>query len=303
MARLSLVQRPHAPCRCTNGESLGHPDPQWPVGVQLRGLARLMVATFFSLLVLTFASEDLACVAAGVLVAREGVPVPLAVGACALGIFIGDVGLWGAGRLAAGLADKTTLIRRLLKPERLDRSRVWLEQHAATAILASRFIPGTRLPLYVTAGLIRLSPIRFATWTLIAAALWTPSVVLASARAGGAVPAGLGVGSTIVVAAAVVLGLGRAARGVSSMARQPELAIRWARVLRWEFWPAWLFYAPVAIWTLYLSIRYRGVTTITASNPGMVDGGFVGESKFEILERLPPDSIIPSARVSIQRED
>jgi hypothetical protein len=46
-------------------------------------------------------------------------------------------------------------------------------------------------------------------------------------------------------------------------------------------------------------MRHRGVTTITASNPGIADGGFVGESKFDILQSLPPEWTIPSIRVSL----
>ena len=59
----------------------------------------------------------------------------------------------------------------------------------------------------------------------------------------------------------------------------------------------WLFYAPVAIWVLLLSLRHRGISVITASNPGIPDGGVVGESKFGILSRLPSECTIPSALV------
>lgn len=59
----------------------------------------------------------------------------------------------------------------------------------------------------------------------------------------------------------------------------------------------WLFYAPVAVWTAWLSVRYGGFRTITAANPGMPDGGVVGESKFDILSRLPHEWIVPSAMI------
>jgi len=59
----------------------------------------------------------------------------------------------------------------------------------------------------------------------------------------------------------------------------------------------WLFYAPVALWLLMLAIRHRGISTITASNPGIPDGGLVGESKFQILSTLPAEWTIPSAIV------
>jgi hypothetical protein len=71
-------------------------------------------------------------------------------------------------------------------------------------------------------------------------------------------------------------------------------AARVARVWRWEFWPMWLFYAPVGPWLLWLAVRYRGFGAISAANPGMPDGGIVGESKYGILQRLPEEWTIPA---------
>ena len=82
---------------------------------------------------------------------------------------------------------------------------------------------------------------------------------------------------------------------ISSHKGRRLLVSSWRRLTRWEFWPMWLFYAPVALWTIWLALRYRGFGTIAAANPGMPDGGIVGESKFEILSRLPAESTIPSA--------
>jgi hypothetical protein len=52
------------------------------------------------------------------------------------------------------------------------------------------------------------------------------------------------------------------------------------------------------IWVLWLSVRYRGLTTITTCNPGIPDGGFVGESKADILAKLPAYWTIPFRRVA-----
>jgi hypothetical protein len=59
----------------------------------------------------------------------------------------------------------------------------------------------------------------------------------------------------------------------------------------------WLFYAPVAAWVGLLALRYRGLSTLTAANPGIPDGGTVGESKFAILGSLPPGCTIPAALI------
>ncbi len=60
----------------------------------------------------------------------------------------------------------------------------------------------------------------------------------------------------------------------------------WKRLFRWEFWPPYLFYPPVVAYIAYLGIRFRSWTLFTAANPAIPAGGFLGESKHEILEQL-----------------
>ena len=50
-----------------------------------------------------------------------------------------------------------------------------------------------------------------------------------------------------------------------------------------EFWPMWAFYPPIAIYALWLMLRYRGVLLPTVANPSFPGGGFFGESKAQIL--------------------
>lgn len=57
----------------------------------------------------------------------------------------------------------------------------------------------------------------------------------------------------------------------------------WRRRTRWEFWPCWAVYLPLVPWLVLCAIRHRGLTTCTAANPAIPAGGFVGESKAQIL--------------------
>jgi hypothetical protein len=70
---------------------------------------------------------------------------------------------------------------------------------------------------------------------------------------------------------------------------------RLRRIIRWEFWPAWAFYPPVAIYLLYLGVKHKNLTLFTAANPAIPDAGFIGESKYEILQALEGSSAVPKS--------
>lgn len=55
-----------------------------------------------------------------------------------------------------------------------------------------------------------------------------------------------------------------------------------------EFWPGWLFYAPVVIQWLALGLRYGDFSLPTAANPTIETGGLCGESKAAILGLAGP---------------
>jgi hypothetical protein len=134
-------------------------------------------------------------------------------------------------------------------------------------VLISRFTPGLRLPTYIAAGVLKTSLPAFAGYFLLAAALWTPALVGATALFGARLP---------FWCAAVALGV---------VLTVPRLPFR--RLARWEFWPAWMAYLPLVPWWLWLAARYRSFTVFLAANPGIPLGGLKGESKSAILSHLP----------------
>lgn len=69
---------------------------------------------------------------------------------------------------------------------------------------------------------------------------------------------------------------------------------RWSR---WEFWPAWIIYTVLLPRFVRLALRHRSLSVFAAANPGMPLGGFVGESKFDILKQLPDDWTLPTESV------
>ncbi|MGE0812644.1 MAG: hypothetical protein AB7O28_09050 [Vicinamibacterales bacterium] len=234
--------------------------------------------TAFWLAAATLASEDATALAAGWLV-RQGTLSPIvAVAACAAGIWLGDVGLWLAGRALARVdACRHWAARRL--PKVAGRALA-LAVDEPSAIVAARFLPGSRLPLYFAAGSVGARPAVFFGWTLAAVLVWTPLIVLGAAR--------FALGTLAVLAAVRLAGSARGRRILRPLS---------ARVRRWmtlEFWPTAVVYAPLAPWLLWQALRNRGVGSLGAANPGFEDGGFVGESKFRILDALPPEWTVPA---------
>ncbi len=59
------------------------------------------------------------------------------------------------------------------------------------------------------------------------------------------------------------------------------------RLTHWEFWPAWIFYLPIAGYWLLFALRARTPWFVASVNPGIPTGGFFGESKFDLQQRLP----------------
>jgi membrane protein DedA with SNARE-associated domain len=239
----------------------------------------------------TLVSEDLTCIAAGLLVAAGKLAFWPAVAACFVGIFIGDLLLVLLGRrLGQGAVGRWPL-RGRVSVEAVMRAERWFARRGAWVILASRFMPGTRLPTYVAAGMLRVSWVKFTGWFALACVLWTPLLVGAATVAGEAATGWLQtwahVSAGLVISGAVVWVLARVGLQAATWRGRRLLLGKWRRLTRWEFWPRWAVYPPVVAYCLWLALRHRGLTLFTAVNPGIgAAGGLVGESKSEILTGL-----------------
>jgi hypothetical protein len=64
------------------------------------------------------------------------------------------------------------------------------------------------------------------------------------------------------------------------------------RIKSWEYWPFGIIQAPLFPYWIWLSIRTRSLAYFSASNPGILMGGMFGESKFEVMEKVP-ESVKP----------
>ncbi|MFT5288051.1 MAG: pimeloyl-ACP methyl ester carboxylesterase/membrane protein DedA with SNARE-associated domain [Planctomycetota bacterium] len=248
----------------------------------------------------TLVSEDLTCVAVGALVGQGRVGLAVGALACFLGIYIGDLLLFLAGRFFGRRAVHRAPLKWFLSEARVERSSVWFQSKGAAVIFLSRFLPGARLPTYFAAGMLRTRFLSFALWFAIAAGLWTPVVVWLSSLLSGSLAERVeflrnnGFLGLVLTVSIGVLSMKVLVPMTSHKGRRMLLGA-WRRKTRWEYWPPWLVYPPVVVAALFEGLRQGRLLAFTASNPGIAHAGFVGESKVEILrafagagDRLPP---------------
>ena len=69
------------------------------------------------------------------------------------------------------------------------------------------------------------------------------------------------------------------------------LSFSLTRMVKFEFWPFWIFYFPMYFYGLYLALRARSFMYFSTTNPGMKYGGVMGESKYKVLSSIPHEYI------------
>ncbi|MBZ0101171.1 MAG: VTT domain-containing protein [Thermoanaerobaculia bacterium] len=256
------------------------------------------VAIPLALAVATLVSEDLTCVAAGLLVAQGQLSFRLAAFACFAGIFVGDLLLVAAGRWLGRPALARRPLSWLVSAAAVARGERWFAARGVAVVALSRFVPGTRLALFLAAGILRAPVGPIALALLAAGAIWTPLLVGLAAATGGAILARFeqferwALPLAALAALAVVLALHVVVPAFTWRGRRLLLS-RWRRLTRWEFWPLGIFQLPVLVNVLRLGLVHRHPTLFTAANPAIPAGGFVLESKSAILAAIRLPGVVP----------
>ena len=103
----------------------------------------------------TLITEDVATIIAGILAGNNLLTFWWALAGSLGGVFFGDYGLYALGYFG-GLP----LLRKKpfcwwFKEERIQQGAELFEQHGGKIIFTSRLVPGTRFPIYLSAGILR----------------------------------------------------------------------------------------------------------------------------------------------------
>lgn len=241
----------------------------------------------------TLVSEDLTCVSAGLLAAAGKLPLAAGIVACAAGIWVGDMLLFVIGWLARSGLLRWQWAARQVSSDKLKAGEGFLAHNGWQVLLAARFLPGSRLPMYLAAGALRYPPAKFMLILAVGAALWTPPLCWLAMHVGMALLPWLH-DWRLWLLVPTVWGLailfGRLVSSLATWRGRRLWVARWKRCAQWEFWPAWAFYLPILPWLGWLTLRHRSLTVPLLCNPGIRLGGLVMESKSAILSALMQDN-------------
>lgn len=264
--------------------------------------AWMMLGKAAAIFLSSFVLEDAAAIGAGLLLAAGTVNWPVAFTACWLGIWLGDAGLYALARFGGRSWFERSGMKR--HAARVARSEAWFARRGGWILVLSRCVPGARLPTYLAAGFLRVPLPRFLLITGAAALVWTSLILWVTGLVGkplfhalSAYRQGCFIALGVVVVVAVVIQLIRLAP--ARQRANPRIA-KWTR---WEFWPPWLFYPPVVLNGLWLAVKYRGASLPALANPGIRNGGIIGESKMVTLRQLmatSPEFTAPAALIEGQ---
>jgi membrane protein DedA with SNARE-associated domain/pimeloyl-ACP methyl ester carboxylesterase len=262
---------------------------------KIEGLSLVIIGLLIMLA--TLVSEDLTCITTGLMIARGTIGFFPGTLACFLGIFLGDLLVFVLGRTFGRTLLTRAPINWFITPDGVALASQWIERQGATLVFTTRFLPGTRLPSYFAAGMLRTRISRFALYFFIACALWTPALVALSAAFGEVVQDALKAfeeraGLYLLVTGGVLFLLLKILIPLCTWRGRRLLLSRWRRLSRWEFWPRWAFYPPVVLYVLWLGLKHRSLRVVTAVNPAIPAGGLVGESKAAILDGIGEQSLV-----------
>ena len=93
---------------------------------------------------------------------------------------LGDIGLYGLGKLAAMFP----WAHRWIPSQRELQSQRWLQPRVFKVVVTARFLPGARLPTYTACGFLGADFKRFTLATCLATMIWTSALFTLSLRVG-----------------------------------------------------------------------------------------------------------------------
>ncbi len=260
----------------------------------------------------TLLSEDLTFLSSLVLIQLDKLNPLLFIALYTFGVIIGDIGLYGIGYL----------FRKKNHWRAVKHLQAWFHKksfHSKDEItsfdyflLFTRFIPGSRIPTYISCGITGYSLKKFSALLLFATLIFSIIGALLVLLVDQYFPINesivfkLAVGFLSFFITSFVF---RSIYFVSNLKKTygsvfPFLWIKLVRLRRFEFWPILLMYLPIVPTYLYWIFRYRGFKPLY-SNPAIKMSGICEENKSEIDHLIQihlPENRLETVRIDHPKE-
>lgn len=136
-------------------------------------LERVLPIVLLGIVVLAILQDDLTCVLVGVYVSQGEIPFWPSLIACFAGTLLGDLAWFFMARVFGRLLLDRRPLSRLISTEKLEYARALFERYGKYTILVTRFLPGSRTPVQIAAGLFSTEILTTCLYFLYAAALYT----------------------------------------------------------------------------------------------------------------------------------
>jgi membrane protein DedA with SNARE-associated domain len=117
--------------------------------------------------------EEAPILVAAVLSRNGTLAWPLALGSCLSGVLLGDMVVYFLGFFYGEKVLSLPLTRKLLTRQREVQFKGYFRRHGFKILVLGRFVPGFRTAAYLTAGILKLPPMKLLLTDLVAASLST----------------------------------------------------------------------------------------------------------------------------------
>jgi membrane protein DedA with SNARE-associated domain len=133
--------------------------------------------------------EDIPLIAAGYLIHLQQTNWITALCLSMGGVLLGDSAVFFMGRRLGRRLFRSRLVLAVTSPRRIARVLIYYQRYGAKVIIAGRFLPGLRAPIFFVAGSSRVPYAKFLSLDALAAAVSVPLWLLLGSRFGGTIDA------------------------------------------------------------------------------------------------------------------
>lgn len=136
-----------------------------------------LIGILILIFLITTVSEELSCIATGLLIAQGLIGIYGGLLACLSGIFVFDVLIYLFGRVMGTNALRIPPFSWFISEKDIINSTLWFDKRGPSIIILSRFIPGTRFGTYITSGVLQVRIFTFMIYFGVSSFLYALALI------------------------------------------------------------------------------------------------------------------------------